>query len=313
MIPPIPTSIDDPLPAPRRPLPGMPQDPPRQPVPPRGMDVPPFGEVHQAPPAAGPRSIPPMGASHPSMASRRPIPPMQTPPAAMDPYGQTPEPVPDEIPAFTDADLSEALLGLVGDPRSDQRCLTDPDFEAMLRSTVRRALSEHSTGPFDRPDLAHRCLWRFNALLTSRSYDDIVHRKMRRFRVEELLLFDREHTTLVSFASVKPARHASARKVSPFAHRVASELRDSSGELFPELRLDDGRRALVRSGQLADLVAVVQGEPDDLVKSDLDYALRRIEARFQAELEAGDPLLSEIQPLLEECLLIHSPVPPIGG
>lgn len=267
----------------------MPQEPPRQPAPPRNIDVPPFGELREGPPAPAARAIPPMATA-----------------------GRGAAPAPDEAPAFTDRDLSEALLDLVGDPRSDQRCLTDPAFEAMLRSTVRRALAEHAASPFDRPDFGHRCLWRFNALLTSRSYDDIVHRKMRRFRVEELLLFDREHTTLISFASVKPARHASARKVSPFAHRVASELRDSSGELFPELRLDDGRRALVRGGRLADLVAIVQGEPDSLVKSDLDYALERIETRFRHELEAGDPLLSEIQPLLEECLLIHSPVPPLG-
>ena len=60
-------------------------------------------------------------------------------------------------------------------------------------------------------------------------------------------------------------------------------------------------------------VAVVRGEINDLVKSDLDYALRRIENRYRTPFVQGHPLLKELQPMLEECLLIHSPAPPLGN
>jgi hypothetical protein len=55
---------------------------------------------------------------------------------------------------------------------------------------------------------------------------------------------------------------------------------------------------------------VIRGDVNDLVKADLDFALKRIETRYKNEFVQGHPLLQELQPLLEECLLIHSPAGP---
>jgi hypothetical protein len=60
------------------------------------------------------------------------------------------------------------------------------------------------------------------------------------------------------------------------------------------------------------LAAVVRGRPDALVDDDLHYALQRIKQNYGREIAAGVPLLIEIQPLLEECLLIHSPLAPVS-
>ena len=154
-------------------------------------------------------------------------------------------------------------------------------------------------------------MWRFDALLSSRSYEEILYEKTRRFRIEEIYLYDHDRLSLLSFASADPSRHTSARKTSPAAQRIASRIRDNTGAIALDFAAGDGRRAVIRIGRWSIMAALVRGEPDALVRSDLDYAQRRIEERFQHEFDSGSPLLLEIQPLLEECLLIHSPVIPV--
>ena len=125
-------------------------------------------------------------------------------------------------------------------------------------------------------------------------------------------LLDRDRLSLVSYASNDPVRHANARKVGSFARQLALRVRDESGALQLGFELGEGRRTFVRSGSFCHLVAVIKGEINDLLKSDLDFALRRIETRYRTPFVQGHPLLRELQPLLEECLLIHSPAAPTG-
>lgn len=215
-------------------------------------------------------------------------------------------------PDYTDRDLSEALRPLLGSPSPGGFGGFDTErFEAVLRSAFRRALAEHHQGPFENPDLIQRVMWRFDALLSSRSYEEIVDEKTRRFRVEEVYLLDRQRLDMVSFASANPRRHVHPRKVETTAHRIADLVRGRKEELPLEFILEKGLRVLLRPGRHCVAAAVVRGTPDAVVKTDLDYALGRIEGRYEEELTEGRPLLEEIQPMLEECLLIHSPMSPV--
>lgn len=215
---------------------------------------------------------------------------------------------------FTDADLREALqpsieLALRRVFYADENGI-DTRLEPMLRSTIRRALAEYSplTRPFEAPGPLDRMLWRLQALFTSRTYEDIVFDKTRRFQVEEVFLLDRRTLALISFASCDPARHASARRVDGTVQRLALRLRDDSGTLSTTFDLNEGRTAVVREGGCTYLVAVLRGQPNELAFADLEFALRRVEDRFRPRLEdGGAPLLHVLQPFLEDCLLIQAP------
>jgi hypothetical protein len=213
-------------------------------------------------------------------------------------------------PDFTDADLTAALLPLVGASGGGLNFHDDASFEAVLRATFRRALAEQHSGPFQDPDLTHRILWRAQALFTSRSYDEVLADKIRRFSVEEVYLLDRDKLSLISYASCDPVRHSNPRRVGSFAKQLAIRVKDESGALLLGFELGENRRTFVRPGRFCHLIAVIRGEINDLVKADLDFALRRIETRFEEPFVHGQPLLKELQPLLEECLLIHSPAAP---
>ncbi len=251
---------------------------------------------------------------------RRPppsIPMLETRPGVPPPEPEKPQrptPMPSQQADFTDADLTEALLPLMGGAGTGTGVdfHDDAAFEAVLRATFRRALSEHQNGPFQQPGWRHRTMWHLQALFSSRAYDEVLAEKIRRFHVEEVYLLDRDRLSLVSYASADPVRHANARKVGPFSRQLALRLRDESGALQLGFELGEGRRTFVRAGRFCYMVAVIHGEINDLVKADLDFALRRIETRYRAPFVQGHPLLKELQPLLEECLLIHSPAAPSG-
>lgn len=215
---------------------------------------------------------------------------------------------------FTDDDLREAFAPIVeGAVRKAVYAKEngiDTYLEPMLRATIRRALAEHtpSSRPFHAPGTIDRFLWHMQALFTSRTYEEILFEKTRRFQVEEVYLYDVHSLALVSFASSDPARHASVRRASGPAQRLAAALRDKEGFFRPSFETDERRRVVARKGRHVILAAVIRGNPCELVGSDLDYALRRIEDMFRERFESsGSALLHELQPFLEECLLIQAP------
>ncbi|MBK1827167.1 hypothetical protein [Haloferula rosea] len=226
----------------------------------------------------------------------------RSPDSPPNPRPQTPE-----LPVdYTDADLAEALAPLI--PNATSANAFPEDFEAALRSAMRRTLAQHTGSPFDPPDFFQRTAWRFGALLSSRTYEEIVEQKTGRFRIEELYLLESDRLSMISFASVDPARHVNPHKVHSTIARISDRIRSEAAPT--EMDFGKGLRVILR--QLDDLMlaAVVRGTPDRLVESDLDYALRRIQQYHGSEISSGAPLLTEIQPLLEECLLIHSPLAP---
>ncbi|MDP0490876.1 MAG: hypothetical protein Q7Q71_07495 [Verrucomicrobiota bacterium JB023] len=217
----------------------------------------------------------------------------------------------------TDDELRRAFEPIV--ESSLERVLYAPDkglhtyLEPMLRSTVRRAIAEQidtavqfrSTGPMDRLG------WRLKALLTSRTYDEIVFQSTRRYQVEEAYLLRKEDFSLISYASHDPARHASTRKVQSTVKSISTRLYGSDRRIVKSFDFPENRIVIVREGEHAILAAVVRGRSNALVRADLDYVLRQAEERFGERLEdESDAFIHVLQPILEGCLLIQSPAPP---
>jgi hypothetical protein len=216
-----------------------------------------------------------------------------------------------------DEELSEALRPIIESSLATTLSHSEAGLQAflepMLRSTVRRAVAEQmecsrqfkQIGAFDRLGL------RLLALLTGRSYDDIIFSRTRRYHVEEVYLLRRRTRTLISYASHDPARHISPRRVQATIRHRASKLQAPDGTLERSFDLPERRLALVREGEFSYLVAVLRGRSNALIRADLDYVLRQVEERIGPRLEEkSDALLTVLQPLLEGCLLIQSPSPP---
>lgn len=219
-----------------------------------------------------------------------------------------------EEPEFTDADLIEAFAPIVEravhSAVYSKENVVDTYFEPMLRATIRRALAESTPGsrPFHPPGAVDRFIWHLQALFTSRTYEDIFFEKTHRFQIGEVFLVDAASLALVSYASCDPARHSSPRRVESSVQRLALQLRDESGKLRDSFELPDQRHVITRAGRFVTLLAVVRGHPSELVINDLEFALRRIEDRFQEQFQQkGSALLYTLQPFLEECLLIQAP------
>lgn len=278
----------------------------------------------------------PFSAAGPPRVVPRPLPnytspvppPTATPPAAEIPeffappiFGDENQPAPEipvENPApsfepgdFTDADLFAALAPLF--PTQDTGGITAslPDFEPMLRTTIRHTLAERSPSnpEFLRARSLERFLWHMQALFTSRTYEDIVFEKTRRFRIEEVYLFEREKLSLVSFASADPARHSAPRRVESTAQRIALHLQDGkSGGPRTHFSTQDSRGVLAITRAATILVAVTRGTVPEIVLVDLEYIHKSIENRFAFQIvNTSEPLLRPLQPFLEDCLLIQAP------
>lgn len=234
--------------------------------------------------------------------------------AAQNPTNPPPPAAENPQPDFTDDDLREAFGPIVEQAvRSAVYAKEngiDTYLEPMLRATIRRALAEYapSTRPFRAPHAYDRFIWHLQALFTSRTYEDIIFEKTHRFQVEEVFLVDAASLALVSFASCDPARHASAKRVSSTVQRLALQLRNVDGKIQESFELPDQRNVISRAGRFVILVAIVRGQPSELVLADLEFALRRIEDRFREQFQQeGSPLLFALQPFLEDCLLIQAP------
>ena len=213
-------------------------------------------------------------------------------------------------PDFTDDDLLQALAPLIHGAIRSRESKLHLELEPMLRATVRRSLAEFSPTqrPFKSPGIIHRTLWRLEALFTSRTYEDILFKKTHRFQIDEVFALDATSLALISYASCDPARHISIARITPTVHRLASQLRDENGKVRPLLQLSDGRNLVSFRGRWIVLMALVRGNPNELLMTDLEYSLERIEERFRDRFKSdGSPLLHALQPFLEDCLLIQAP------
>ena len=220
------------------------------------------------------------------------------------------------VPDFSDEDLAEAFAPIMeGAVRKAVYAMEkgniDALLEPMLRATVRRALAEYSPAsnrPFQPPGLVDRTVWRMQALFSSRTYEDVLFEKTNRFQVEEVYLLDAETLALVSFASCDPARHSSVKRVEGSAQRTALQIRDADGGIRRTFERPDGMSVIAERGTHMLLVAIVRGQPNELIMADIEFSLRRIEEHFRERFEqAGSALMDALQPFLEDCLLIQAP------
>lgn len=288
----------------------------------------PFGETREisrpfGAPLQPPLSALPSAADSPDFATRPgrfspapisfeiPAPRFETLAGKLEPLASEAQPAPQE---FSDADLRDALGPIVEEAvRSAvyaQENGIDTYLEPMLRATIRRALAEFNPTqrPFESPGAIDRIAWRLQALFTSRAYEDIVFEKTHRFQVEEVFLLDLASLALISFASTDPGRHASAKRIEGTVQRLALQVRNADGSIRSEFELPEHRSAVSKCGRFAILIAVVRGRTNELVMADLDFSLRRVEDRFREKLApGGPPLMEELQPYLEDCLLIQAP------
>ena len=217
----------------------------------------------------------------------------------------------------TDDDLKDALLPIL--ETSLTKALYAPEtgihtyLEPMLRSTVRRALAEQmdSARQFGEIGTVDRLAWRLSALFSSRSYDEIVFDRTRRFQVEEVYLIRKCDKSLVSYASHDPARHSSTRRVQSTLRMLVRKLGGEKDEIKTTYELPEKRTLLARTGKYCILLAILRGTDNALVRADLDYVLRQAEERFGDRLNrSSEAFLQILQPILEGCLLIQSPAPP---
>ena len=217
----------------------------------------------------------------------------------------------------TDEDLKEAFFPMLETTLS--KALYAPEtglhtyLEPMLRSTVRRAIAEQleSSRQFGEIGALDRLAWRLSALFTSRTYDEIVFDRTRRYQVEEVFLLRKKSRTLISYASHDPARHASPRRIQSTVRMLVAKLKGVDDGEQLSFDLPERRVALVRNGNHSLLVAVLRGASNALVRADLDYIQRQAEERFGSRLEEEcEAFIHVLQPILEGCLLIQAPTPP---
>jgi hypothetical protein len=126
--------------------------------------------------------------------------------------------------------------------------------------------------------------------------------------VEEVYLLERGSRELLSHAGIGEPGFSQNRRIVENARRLAESLHDDEGTIRLQFRQPRGRKAEVRVGRHAVLIAVVLGEFPEALRVDLDYCLRRVEERFSARFADRDESLARVvQTYLEECLLIAMP------
>ncbi len=220
----------------------------------------------------------------------------------------------DELPDYTDEDLTAALAPVM--EQSLQQTLhqsgscMDTHWEPWLRSTIRRALAEQRSlqDTVDEPGLFERFCWRIAAFFQGGSYEQMLWENSKRFRVEEVYLLERGSRELLSHAGIGEPGFSQNRRILENARRLAESLHDDEGTIRLQFRQPRGRKAEVRVGRHAVLIAVVLGEFPEALRVDLDYCLRRVEERFSARFADRDESLARVvQTYLEECLLIAMP------
>ncbi len=284
---------------------------PPLPSPASGYPIPSVTPPGWSPIPASSKSVPTPFQSTPSIPAF-PSPSTQaiTRPARSSPFLSTSPSLPD----YTDADLFEALGPFVQETlrgiEFGRDSGVDAALEPMLRATIRRALAEYSPAsrPFQGPGSMDRLVWHIQALFTSRTYEDVVFEKTHRFQVEEVFLVDASSLALVSYASCDPARHGSPKRVTNTVHRLTMQVRHDDGSLRESFELPDQRNAVCCQGEHVILIATVRGQLNDLLLSDIEFSLKRIEDRFREKFqEPGSALLRTLQPYLEDCLLIQAP------
>jgi hypothetical protein len=183
-------------------------------------------------------------------------------------------------------------------------------MEPLIRQAARRALAEHepASGSFNRADWWGVLVWKLQALLTSRTFEDVAFDRTRRFRVEEIFLFGRGPLELLSFASRDPFRHANHRKIAPTVRRLAAILEDRQPAHGSSIPLEKRLAATVWHGPGSVMVAIVRGTLTERHATDLGLVHSQAARWLDRRPPCTDrPLIWDLQSILEDGLLISAP------
>ena len=225
-------------------------------------------------------------------------------------FTETPEPL-----DFTDDDWAAALAPVVEQSLQHTWQQAGGSMETLwepwLRTTIRRALAEQQAlvEPIHEPGFFEHLTWRLKSLFGDHSYEAMAFEKSKRCRVEEVFLLEKNQLTLLSYASKDAERNAASARVMRTVEQLIETVRDDEGTVRLQYSLPHGRKAEVCVGRQSLLIAVALGNLQESMRADLEYTLRRIELRYGPRFEDRDEnLLQSIQPQLQDCLLIATPV-----
>ena len=215
---------------------------------------------------------------------------------------------------YTDEDLAAALMPMVElslhQTLLQPGSLIDIHWEPWLRTTLRRALAEQKSlgDHVEQPGWFDHLLCRVNANWSGRSVDDVLSEKFRHFRVEQVYLLARDRGEMIAHAAIDARLHTHHKQVIAMARHLVESMHDAEGTIRLQFRLPRGRRAELRVGRHSYLIAVVVGEFPEILRTDLDFILRRIEERYGKRFADHDALLaSQLKTYLLDCLLLSNP------
>jgi outer membrane protein OmpA-like peptidoglycan-associated protein len=236
-------------------------------------------------------------------------------------------------------DLAEALPGAVRNARSKAlREALEPIFEKTFESSVRKHPRELADaiypviGPAIRNSIAasirefaenlnqiveksasfRAMSWRIEALVTGKSFSEILLARSLLYRVEQVFLIHRKSGLLLQHVSAKDAVLKDADMISGMLTAIQDFVSDSFAEGGQDLEtLDIGRFKLwIQYGPKAMLVGAVSGTAPSELTAVFRNALEKVHQGFYAQLDAfkQDDLsvFDETRPLLEACLLGQS-------
>jgi OOP family OmpA-OmpF porin len=188
-----------------------------------------------------------------------------------------------------------------------------PIMGPAIRQSIRDALSKIVDGFNQTLDqsLSPRSLgWRLEALMTGRSFAEVLMAKTLLYKVEQVFLIHRETSLLLAHVEAPDAKVESkdADMVSSMFTAIQDYVQDSfsvsGGDKLETMQVGD-LTVVVRQGPSALIAAAVRGTPTSDLKSSLDEVLETIHSRWYDPLrqfEGDTSPFEDIQPLLEDCL-----------
>lgn len=161
--------------------------------------------------------------------------------------------------------------------------------------------------------------WRLEAVRTGTSFGEIVLRHSLVYRVEQVFLVHREGGLLLLHVSADAVPDQGAEMVAGMLSAIQDFARDSfhvgSRDTLETMQVGD-LNVLVEDAPQALIAAVVRGQPPQSLRTDLQYALETIQARFGnplADFQGDASVFAPARPILERCLAQEVAEPPRKG
>jgi OOP family OmpA-OmpF porin len=209
--------------------------------------------------------------------------------------------------------------------RRDPQPLADAIFP-IIGPAIRKAIAAAIGGMIQRMNqsLEHAfsiqgLRWRLEAMRTGTSFGEIVLRHSLVYRVEQVFLVHREGGLLLLHVSADSVPDQGAEMVAGMLSAIQDFARDSfhvgSRDTLETMQVGE-LNVLVEDGPQALIAAVVRGHPPQSLRTDLEYALENIHARFGNQLasfEGDASVFVPARPVLERCLAQEVAAPPPKG